>query len=883
MSLGEPIVAPAQLSFLAIYNPTFGHGEDSIRDQILFYSSKQSRERLKQRSSLAQTAPADHEEENERLRQVGLAQGMIDFAKNFSEGEPVDSIETEKSRIVLHELESNWWILASIDLTRLPTSRRVDSNGTVTTIEYSSREVSSPQLLLQQIRQAHYIFLLHHGTSLADIYLRLPKTEFCGLLDRFWGRFVRDWDVLLHGNPAVDIYNGIKLAAGGELGIGVGEEEHGSAEREVLEGFISRTDGLLDLVVSRFGDAPADLDLAKTTPGQRKQHELPWLGQDQDPQPSDGVVFSGVGNVSRNSLATISQWMESIFKYGEQAYGVRENPASKRRRRRRGLEQPAGQPPNSGNASRRDLKRMNGTSLHRQAVQTDTGAPVIPPPLVTTVEHSLQKATSGVNASEAKNDASGQEGKPKQPESESLFDTEKMKKYLTLGYGSAWSFTAPTPVSHKPASSTKVEASSQPEINISSKAEGSHELPEGHNAESRQPSELTEIDPRPELDDEEQTPYVQHIEPSVGRFIIGLIGDLEKESLPPSPRKPSDLQMEASEPVHNNRIVLRTLNIEIKQPSSPKRPLSPTSRNGEQHSSLEEEAQPIHQKVQIAVYVHQPFIFTFIFALHTLTLTYPAFYRSIDHQLGPLQRSLLASTDPKRALERIKSLCNEDSKSASFGRVGLPPEPIYDLVYDPVKATIRCSIPNIPAPGSLAAEGLTNSSSPYTSGSWLSLGIPTSASATTHTSSPNGAAATINRMQALNLHTHILNLHSSTRRLSHEVERSVKTNRGFWVMWIKIPPHISETLNPTLDMEARLEESGGKCKQALLVRRTRDTVRDVAAGKVRTTSAGRWLRDRNVSGSSTGSADRGNEGVTEGVGGGFDARRYVEALMRLNR
>jgi hypothetical protein len=32
--------------------------------------------------------------------------------RNFSNGEAVDSIETEKSRIILHELEPDWWILA---------------------------------------------------------------------------------------------------------------------------------------------------------------------------------------------------------------------------------------------------------------------------------------------------------------------------------------------------------------------------------------------------------------------------------------------------------------------------------------------------------------------------------------------------------------------------------------------------------------------------------------------------------------------------------------------------------------------------------------------------------------------------------------------------
>ena len=32
--------------------------------------------------------------------------------RSFADGQPVDSIDTEKSRIVLHELESGWWMLA---------------------------------------------------------------------------------------------------------------------------------------------------------------------------------------------------------------------------------------------------------------------------------------------------------------------------------------------------------------------------------------------------------------------------------------------------------------------------------------------------------------------------------------------------------------------------------------------------------------------------------------------------------------------------------------------------------------------------------------------------------------------------------------------------
>ena len=32
--------------------------------------------------------------------------------RSFSNGKPVDSIETERSRVILHELEMDWWLLA---------------------------------------------------------------------------------------------------------------------------------------------------------------------------------------------------------------------------------------------------------------------------------------------------------------------------------------------------------------------------------------------------------------------------------------------------------------------------------------------------------------------------------------------------------------------------------------------------------------------------------------------------------------------------------------------------------------------------------------------------------------------------------------------------
>jgi First Longin domain of INTU, CCZ1 and HPS4 len=78
-------VVPAHLSFLAIYNPSLGNTDDSLHEQIVFYSSTVTRTRTRARptrkNETTSRQEAEKEEENEQLRQVGLAQGMVDFAK----------------------------------------------------------------------------------------------------------------------------------------------------------------------------------------------------------------------------------------------------------------------------------------------------------------------------------------------------------------------------------------------------------------------------------------------------------------------------------------------------------------------------------------------------------------------------------------------------------------------------------------------------------------------------------------------------------------------------------------------------------------------------------------------------------------------------------
>jgi First Longin domain of INTU, CCZ1 and HPS4 len=94
-------VVPAQLSFLAIYNPSLGKTDESLREQIVFYSSTATRTSRNRKGQSGGLHDAEREEENEQLRQVGLAQGMVDFAKWVGQIVSIPSLQTGRTNAAL--------------------------------------------------------------------------------------------------------------------------------------------------------------------------------------------------------------------------------------------------------------------------------------------------------------------------------------------------------------------------------------------------------------------------------------------------------------------------------------------------------------------------------------------------------------------------------------------------------------------------------------------------------------------------------------------------------------------------------------------------------------------------------------------------------------
>lgn len=207
----------------------------------------------------------------------------------------------------------------------------------------------------------------------------------------------------------------------------------------------------------------------------------------------------------------------------------------------------------------------------------------------------------------------------------------------------------------------------------------------------------------------------------------------------------------------------------------------------------------------------------------------PTFYHSIHHQLGPLQRPLLVSTSPQRVFERLSEASIPKSTTPTSSS-----EPIWDLVYNPANLAVHTTIPNIPELGVVSSRD----------------------------SGPQATVAPWTRAEALSVHLQILNTYSSTRRCSWDLERTCKTGRGWWVVWMKLPSRRAAGVHDGLTHD-----------EAFLVRKASDYMTPA-------TRAPRGLFGLDLGGNQP-STRWGPTQLAEGIG--IDARQYIDGLLSLNR
>uniref|UniRef100_A0A8C5FSC0 CCZ1 homolog, vacuolar protein trafficking and biogenesis associated n=1 Tax=Gadus morhua TaxID=8049 RepID=A0A8C5FSC0_GADMO len=164
----EKQYTPSLLSFF-VYNPSFGPREGEEEKKILFYHPSEV-------------------EKNEKIRNVGLCEAIVQFTRTFCPTKPAKSLHTQKNRQFFFEAEDSYWIVMIV---KNPMVEKPNKDGKPPTIEYQEEEV-----------------LLFNGTfgramEAGGVELLIPK------LEKFFYRYLQT--LHLQSCDLLDVFGGISF------------------------------------------------------------------------------------------------------------------------------------------------------------------------------------------------------------------------------------------------------------------------------------------------------------------------------------------------------------------------------------------------------------------------------------------------------------------------------------------------------------------------------------------------------------------------------------------------------------------------------------------------------------------------------------------------
>uniref|UniRef100_A0A8C8YMI5 Vacuolar fusion protein CCZ1 homolog n=1 Tax=Prolemur simus TaxID=1328070 RepID=A0A8C8YMI5_PROSS len=174
---------PALLSFF-IYNPRFGPREGEEENKILFYHPNEV-------------------EKNEKIRNVGLCEAIVQFTRTFSPSKPAKSLHTQKNRQFFNEPEENFWMVMVV---RNPIIEKQSKDGKPI-VEYQEEELLD-KVYSSVLQQCYSMYKLFNGTFLKamdDGGVKLLKER----LEKFFHRYLQT--LHLQSCDLLDIFGGISF------------------------------------------------------------------------------------------------------------------------------------------------------------------------------------------------------------------------------------------------------------------------------------------------------------------------------------------------------------------------------------------------------------------------------------------------------------------------------------------------------------------------------------------------------------------------------------------------------------------------------------------------------------------------------------------------
>ncbi|KAK6338308.1 hypothetical protein TWF730_002371 [Orbilia blumenaviensis] len=430
---------------------------------------------------------------------------------------------------------------------------------------------------------------------------------------------------MLNGNPAVDVWNGIKI------GRGVGEEE-----KDVLGGFADRnrteTDGserMIDLVVSRFGKLPGDEKDAKTSkPG------FSTRGTGKIPGPDDGCIYRGLGNLSKESVRDLAEWMARWYQYGDSSFDYQTVRPSRKKVRRSGKSKAQALDPLQSGPPTSEAETTIATEPIQEVSTSEAAEAVAPVEEVNDAETRLPPPlfpTEAQQNTQEPEPALGPESRPK--------DRKTKDKGKTTGKSSN---DAGRPNNGQPSGS---KGNNNLMLNVLTLGTYAAYSAWNRNQEEEQP--------KADTPDQNAEPNPAEVS---GRFIIGYTGALEDDEEEPTA---SDSNIDPKDFISTTIWIARAADG------------TPQGQDGaDKQLALEE--------CRLVAYAAYPFIFAMLFRSTNESLKKPSFYKLLHQQLGPLKGPLISSSEKQYQPSNHKG--------------------VYDLIFDPATLTVHTSLPSIPEP-----------------------------------------------------------------------------------------------------------------------------------------------------------------------------------------
>ncbi|KAI8594705.1 hypothetical protein EDD21DRAFT_393092 [Dissophora ornata] len=198
-SSSSPSNTPATLGYFCVYNPDFGPTDETQHEQLLYYMARK-------------TVSIDV-----KMRNIGLAQGLVNFSRIFSPTAPCENVHSQKNRLVFYEAEPGYWLNLCIELgTTNRSVKGTDGKPRIIT-EYLSHEIHDT-VVSALLKQAYAMYRVVHGTMESLVNANDGNTRpLQRHLEEFFEPWVLGWDFekSMTLERTLDGINYLPLSSGG--------------------------------------------------------------------------------------------------------------------------------------------------------------------------------------------------------------------------------------------------------------------------------------------------------------------------------------------------------------------------------------------------------------------------------------------------------------------------------------------------------------------------------------------------------------------------------------------------------------------------------------------------------------------------------------------